>query len=322
MTRNANSLTQPPLLPGTEWPVELIGQFQSQAEWSGFYQAHSFISNPAYVAGLANVIQENGFHCPFLGRDVAPSDIQLKGSNHREGIRYRGLNSRLRAVWMQILMATEGRRPEDVQIYAPEAVTLFAGLIRSRYEQFIGSEKALPTRFAPEAVLSLVRLVHGRYARFFRPKASEDSNVIKKPFPIRLENLLELSFSNDVFDVVVVNDIFEHVPDIDRCLSELARVTRSGGHLISTFPFNIGNYDSIIKAHLKPEGIEYLTEPEYHGNPVDPKGSLVFEIPGWNILDRARAAGWKHVEMVYHTSVLHGILGGDVPGILMLVAKR
>jgi hypothetical protein len=68
--------------------------------------------------------------------------------------------------------------------------------------------------------------------------------------------------------------------------------------------------------------IEYLTEPEYQDNPVDPKGSLIFEIPGLNVLDRARAAGLAQVEMVYHTSVSCGILGSRVVGFVMLVAKR
>jgi SAM-dependent methyltransferase len=265
--------------------------FQSHAEWRDFFKAHRFISNPAYVAGLANAIQQNGFFCPFLQRHVAPSDFQVEGLNHREGIQYGGLNSRMRAVWMQLLLATEGRQPQDLRIYAPEAVTPLALMLRGRYARFVGSE------------------------------FSEDEVVIENLFPIRFESLLQLSFTDSVFDVVIVNDVFEHVPDINLCLSELARVTRPGGHLISTFPFT-WKPGSTVKARLQPEGIEYLTEPEYHENPVDPKGSLVFEIPGWNILDRARDAGWTHVEMVYHTSVSSGVLGSRVGGIVILVAKR
>jgi SAM-dependent methyltransferase len=189
------------------------------------------------------------------------------------------------------LLATEGRQPQDLRIYAPEAVTPLALMLRGRYARFVGSE------------------------------FSEDEVVIENLFPIRFESLLQLSFTDGVFDVVIVNDVFEHVPDINLCLSELARVTRPGGHLISTFPFT-WKPGSTVKARLQPEGIEYLTEPEYHENPVDPNGSLVFEIPGWNILDRARDAGWTHVEMVYHTSVSSGILGSRVGGIVILVAKR
>lgn len=291
MNMSASIPTTPLVPPGADLPVELVRGFQSHAQWREFHRANRFISNPAYVAGLANTIQQNGFHCPFLQRHVAPGEFRVEGSNHREGIQYGGLNSRMRAVWMQLLLAAEGRRPEELRIYAPEAVTPLALLLRGRYARFIGSE------------------------------FSEDQCVIDNLFPIRFENLLELSFTHGIFDVVIVNDVFEHVPDIDRCLSELARVTRPGGHLISTFPFT-WKADSNVKARLQPEGIEYLTEPEYHDNPVDPKGSLVFEIPGWNILDRARAAGWTQVEMVYHSSVSCGILGSRVAGIIMLVAKR
>jgi hypothetical protein len=49
-------------------------------------------------------------------------------------------------------------------------------------------------------------------------------------------------------------------------------------------------------------------EPEYHGNPLDPQGSLVFSIPGWDILDAARASGFAVAEMVAMSSRRYGIV--------------
>lgn len=274
------------------WPTEQIGRFESLQEWREFYRNNRFINDPEYIAMLVNEIRQNGFVCPFSQQQATVDQISIGDPNYREGLFYGSLNSRLRAVVMELLRATAGRDVADLRIFAPEALTSFALLLRGRYVRFVGSE------------------------------FSTDADIEKKLFPIRFENLLELSFPDEVFDVVLVNDVFEHVPDIDRCLSEIARVTKPGGRLISTFPFNIGNEESVVKARLEDDGIRYLTAPEYHGNPVDPNGSLVFEIPGWNILDRARGAGWSKVEMVYETSVHHGVVSSGFSGIFTLVAIR
>lgn len=274
------------------YPRELKVHLNSVEEWRDFYQKHRFISDENFLSYLVGEICKDGFICPFHQRQIAPSEIILGAPNYREGLLADGLNSRLRAVLSEMARAAEGRAPGDISIYAPEAVTHFALLLRGRHARFIGSE------------------------------FTTDPAVMEGLFPIPFENLLALSFPDAVFDVVVINDVFEHVPDIDRCLREACRVTRPGGRLITTFPFNIGFDDSIVKARMRAGEIEYLTEPEYHGNPVDPKGSLVFEIPGWNILERTRVAGWSSAEIVYEQSVERGIVGGGVSGIFTMVAVR
>lgn len=275
-----------------DWPRELRVRFNSREEWCAFYQGHRFLNDPAYLAFLVRQIQEDGFICPFHQRQVMPSEIIFGDPNYREGLLGGNLSSRLRAVLGELDRGTKGIPVGDVRVYAPEAITAFALLLRGRYVRFIGSEY------------------------------SANQHTAENLFPIRSENLQALSFPNKVFDVVVVNDVFEHVPDIDCCLAEICRVTRPGGRLITTFPFNIGQVNSIIKARLSTTGIEYLAEPEYHGNPIDPKGSLVFEIPGWNILARARAAGWAAAEIVYEQSVERGIVGGGFSGVFTMVAVR
>ncbi|WP_157917577.1 class I SAM-dependent methyltransferase [Pseudodesulfovibrio profundus] len=237
-------------------------------------------------------IKKQGFLCSFSGGKVEPGLFNVQSANYREDFLYNGLNSRLRAVICELNKVVAEKGDNDIRIYAPEAVTPFALLLRGRYPRFLGSEY------------------------------SDDQLVRDGLFPILCEDLLSLSFSDSAFDVVVINDVFEHVPDIDKCLEELARVIVPGGKLISTFPFNMGADESVVKARLTDSGIEHLTEPEYHGNPVDPQGSLVFEIPGWDILGRAQAAGWRKVEIVYHHSAKYGIISNGFSGIFTLVAEK
>jgi len=280
------------VVPDTSWPTEICARFASFDAWRSFYRGHPFINDAQYLEALAGEIAREGFLCPFHGHKVAPSDILVGAPNYREGLAHGSLNSRLRAVLLELQRAIGGRPSHLVRIYAPEAVTDFALLLRGRFARFIGSEY------------------------------TTDPEIRAKLFPVPHENLLDLSFPEGAFDIVVVNDVFEHVPSIDRCLSEIARVLRPGGRLVSTFPFNIGGEHSVVKARLTDAGVEYLTDPEYHGNPVDPKGSLVFEIPGWDILERTRAQGFADAEIVYESSVRHGVLGGGFSGIFTLVAVR
>ncbi|WP_415518052.1 MAG: class I SAM-dependent methyltransferase [Desulfovibrio aminophilus] len=286
-------LVRPSVSPGESGlPVEIHARLRSIAEWREFYAAHRFINDPQYVNGIGDAVRRAGFFCPFHQRHAPPTEIVMGEPNYREGLLHGNLNSRMRAVWLELSRFLAGCPAAEVRIYAPEAITAFALLLRGRFPRFIGSE------YAP------------------------DENARQSLFPVRHESLLDLTFPGGVFDAVVINDVFEHVPDVDRGLAEAARVLRPGGRLVSTFPFNIGGSGSVVKARLTENGVEHLMPPEYHGNPVDPKGSLVFEIPGWDILERAKRQGFSMAEIVYETSLRHGVLGGGFSGIFTMVAER
>jgi SAM-dependent methyltransferase len=79
----------------------------------------------------------------------------------------------------------------------------------------------------------------------------------------------DLPFADEVFDVVVANWVLFHVPDLDRGVSELARVVRRGGRLVAvtngldhfqelaelagvhrTSPFHADNAGEILGRHF------------------------------------------------------------------------
>jgi hypothetical protein len=62
---------------------------------------------------------------------------------------------------------------------------------------------------------------------------------------------------------------------------------------LATFPFLCHSYKSSRRAKLSNGQIEHLLLPPiFHDDPVDPGGCLVFELPGWDIIERATAAGF------------------------------
>jgi hypothetical protein len=266
--------------------------FASQEAWKAFVAKHREIRDAERLRRMAEGMVRDGFLCPFSGERATPGSFSFDASNYRESFVFRGLSCRMRAMLMAVTEQV-GTRPErEVRIYAPEAFSPFALALRGRYPRFVGSEFTTN----PEVRAGL--------------------------FPVPFEDLQALSFPDDSFDIVVVNDVFEHVPDLDQTLREIQRVLRPKGVLLSTFPFAPNRHDTVIRARLGAAGVEHLAPPEYHGDPMDPEGVLVFQVPAWDILDRCKAAGYGQSEMVLHASARHGVMETYLPGIFFLQATK
>ncbi len=128
---------------------------------------------------------------------------------------------------------------------------------------------------------------------------------------VRHEDALALSFADSSLGAIVSNDVFEHVPDIDLSLAECARVLGPGGRLFFSIPFH-ETPGTRQRATLRDGELVQLLPPEYHGNPVDPGGSLVFYDHGWDILDRCRTAGFADAYVLAYWSLLYGYLGAGL----------
>ena len=98
---------------------------------------------------------------------------------------------------------------------------------------------------------------------------------------IRHEDALALSLASNSIDVIVSNDVYEHVPDIARTFSEASRVLRDNGRLILAIPFQTSEISSRKRAEADGEKINYLEPARYHGNPLSEQGALVFYDFGW-----------------------------------------
>jgi SAM-dependent methyltransferase len=269
-----------------------IKSFQSLDGFKQFYSTSPQIFAAESIHAAAQQIEKLGIYCPIYEEHAEPGRVKVHSDNYRETIVYRGLNSRLRAVQYVLQRETGHIADSGLRLYAPEAVTAYAKLLKAKYAKFVGSEYAA------------------------------DTAAIARLGSTRIEDLHALAFSNQTFDAVVANEVFEHVPFLDKALSELARIIVPGGKLVSTFPFVALQQDSIVRAKLENGEIVHLTEPEYHGNPVDEKGSLVFELPGWNIIGRTRAAGFSKVTMQWVYSPTYGMISPSFAGILVMVATK
>jgi hypothetical protein len=107
----------------------------------------------------------------------------------------------------------------------------------------------------------------------------------------RSEDLERQTFADASFDLVVTQDVMEHIFAPDRAVAEIARTLKPNGVHICTVPIVNKAAPSVRRAGRRAEGsIEHLLEPVYHGNPMDPNGSLVTVDWGYDIADYWDAA--------------------------------
>jgi hypothetical protein len=102
----------------------------------------------------------------------------------------------------------------------------------------------------------------------------------------------------------------------------VARVLRPGGIFVSTFPFAFESVETVVHARLEAGKITHLRNPQFHDDPLDACGALVFQVPGWDVLDLCREAGLIDARIVLHASAHHGIVADYPPGALVLSARK
>jgi SAM-dependent methyltransferase len=101
---------------------------------------------------------------------------------------------------------------------------------------------------------------------------------------VRCEDLEDLSFPDNSFDIFITQDVMEHIFNPEMAFKEIERVLKQGGAHIFTVPLVNKAKKSQRRAARDENGeVKYLFEPEYHGNPADPKGALVTMYWGYDI---------------------------------------
>jgi len=122
------------------------------------------------------------------------------------------------------------------------------------------------------------------------------------------EDLEAQTFADESFDLVVTQDVMEHIFQPEKAFAEIARTLKAGGAHVFTVPLVLKDNPSRPRARKTPAGnIEYLLEPEYHGNPISEKGSLVTWDWGYDLCEYIYQ--WSNLisTIVYIDDLHHGI---------------
>ena len=89
------------------------------------------------------------------------------------------------------------------------------------------------------------------------------------------QDLTRLTYGDQSFDVVLTQDVFEHVSDPELAFREVYRVLRPGGSHIFTVPYSPKLNASRKRARVTGDVVEDLLPRVYHRDPIRPEGALV-----------------------------------------------
>jgi len=133
---------------------------------------------------------------------------------------------------------------------------------------------------------------------------------------LHCEDLERLSFADGVFDLVVTQDIFEHVAAPWRAFDEVWRVLAPGGRHVFTVPLHEG-HATVTRVRFGKGGSRVdVLPPVHHGDPVRQGGSLVVTDFGDDLPKLLAERGQPtHVAVhvaFYKPSEMPGIIDGDI----------
>ena len=88
------------------------------------------------------------------------------------------------------------------------------------------------------------------------------------------QNLQQLKFPDNFFDLFITQDVFEHINEPEMAMKEIYRCLKPGGKHVFTVPI-YPFLETRPRIKLENGKVIPIMEEVYHGNPIDEKGSLV-----------------------------------------------
>jgi ubiquinone/menaquinone biosynthesis C-methylase UbiE len=114
------------------------------------------------------------------------------------------------------------------------------------------------------------------------------------PSGVRCEDVQQLTFKDNTFDLIISQDVFEHVPDPKRGFREIFRVLKPGGYHVFTVPFDRNTPKSVTRAIIgTTKELKHILDPIHHGDPIRSEGALVFSDFGRDLIDTLNSTGFE-----------------------------
>tara|TARA_R110000765_G_scaffold301973_1_gene396320 strand:- start:2038 stop:2646 length:609 start_codon:yes stop_codon:yes gene_type:complete len=122
------------------------------------------------------------------------------------------------------------------------------------------------------------------------------------------ESLEALTFPSDFFDLIITQDVLEHIFDPQAAFREISRVLKPGGAHIFTVPLVNKTSPSVRRAEKDNVGnVTHLKKAQFHGNPIDDSGSLVTMDWGYDISSFIHEASGLATHMITIDDIDRGI---------------
>ncbi|WP_250125029.1 class I SAM-dependent methyltransferase [Chroococcidiopsis sp. CCMEE 29] len=110
---------------------------------------------------------------------------------------------------------------------------------------------------------------------------------------VRCEDLTQLTFSDNLFDLVITSDVMEHVYDFKKAFAEINRVLKPGGVHIFTIPNQWPLPKNTESRVAVIDGVEHFLKPPRYHNAGDGDRCIVYHDYGADLIDILDSFGCK-----------------------------
>ena len=106
------------------------------------------------------------------------------------------------------------------------------------------------------------------------------------------QNIENLSFDDDLFDLVITEDVFEHVQNYSKGFEEVQRTLKNEGVFIFTVPFYFDRKTQDLFRSVDGEFVPVVTPVEYHGDSIRGKIPAFYRF-GWDVFNLLAETGFE-----------------------------
>lgn len=138
-----------------------------------------------------------------------------------------------------------------------------------------------------------------KYSEYFK-----DVRIGEYKKGIQCQDVQNLTYQDNSFDLCTSTDVFEHVPNDTQGFENIYRVLKPKGLFIFTVPL-LNEAVTIERATVSEEGIiEHHLPPEFHGDPMAESDSiLAFRNYGKDIKDKLKSVGFQRTLIIKPESI-------------------
>ena len=110
---------------------------------------------------------------------------------------------------------------------------------------------------------------------------------------IQCQDVQNLTYEDESFDLVTSTEVFEHVPNDEKGFQEIYRVLKKDGYFVFTVPL-LDSEKTIERARIEDGKIRHYLSPEFHSDRFRGKNKvLAFRNYGLNIQQKLESIGFS-----------------------------